>query len=316
MGYRKSVLPLFKTYCLDCHSGRDPDGKLSLATIHPNLLEGDNLETWRMIEEQLRFGDMPPKDVDQPTKAERTELLEWIRQELLKTQLPGVITEEKLLLPQFGNYVDHQALFGERRTHVTPAPPRIWRLRPEIYNTIVPRLGKRITGLANGLNSHEGSEFKDYSATYFLDEASTQQLFGNAKLVAANLIGPNAKDRMFKQLGSETPKPTDEVLTAAIETGFRKALGRGPTLEEIERFRQLFQRSAQIADNRTAAKALLTTILMQPEFLFRQELGDGKPDQFGRVRLSQREIAYALSYTLADRPINALLSRAEKRQLA
>lgn len=316
VGYGKSVLPLFKTYCLDCHSGKKPDGKLSLTTINPDLLEGDNLETWRMIEEQLRFGDMPPKDVDQPTKAERAELLEWIRQELLKTQMPGFITEEKLLLPQFGNYVDHQALFGERGTHVTPAPPRIWRLRPEIYNAIVPRLGERITGLANGLNSHEAPEFKDYSATYFLDEASTQQLFGNAKLVAANLIGPNAKDRVFQQLASETPKPTESVLKTAIETGFRKALGRGPTLEEIERFGQLYQRSARISDNRTAAKALLTAILMQPEFLFRQELGDGKPDQFGRVRLSQREIAYALSYALADRPNNAFLSRAEKGQLA
>ncbi len=315
-GYRKTVLPLFKTYCLDCHSGKEPQGKLSLETVQPDLLKGNDLETWRMIDEQLRFGEMPPRDADQPTKADRAKLLEWIRQELLKTQLPGVITQEKLFLPQFGNYVDHQALFGKRQTHVTPAPPRIWRLRPEIYNTIVPRLGEQISGLTNALNSQEGSEFKDYSAPYFLDEASTQQLFGNAKLVAAKLIGPKTKDRVFKQLASESPKPTDEIITAAIETGFRKALGRGPTAEEIERYQRLYQRSAETANNHTAAKALLTAILMQPEFLFRQELGDGPPDQYGRVRLSQREIAYALSYALADRPNQDFLSRADKKQLA
>lgn len=315
-GYHQTAVPLFKMYCLDCHSGKEPEGKLSLATISPDLLQGNDLETWRMIDEQLRFGDMPPADADQPTKTERAELLRWIRQELLKTQLPGVVTEEKLLLPQFGNYVDHQALFEKRSSHVTPAPPRIWRLRREIYNTIVPRMGERITGLANALNSQEGAEFKDYSAPYFLDEASTQQLFGNAKLVAANLVGAKAKDRVFKQLASESPKPTVQILTAAIETGFRKALGRGPTQEEVERYSQLYRQSALIAGNHAAAKALLTAILMQPEFLFRRELGDGSPDNRGRVRLSQREIAYALSYALANHPNNAFLNSADKGQLA
>lgn len=314
-GYRKTVLPLFQTYCLDCHSGDEPAGKLSLETINPDVLQGDDLETWRMIDEQIRFGDMPPKDADQPTKTQRAELLKWIRQELLKTQLPGVVTEEKLLLPQFGNYVDHQALFETRQPRVTPAPPRIWRLRPDIYNTIVPRLGERISGLANALNSQEGSEFKDYSAPYFLDEASTQQLFGNAKLVAANLTGPQAKDRVLKELANASGSPSEELLDGAIETGFRKALGRGPRPEELERYRRLYQRSAEIAGNPTAAKALVTAILMQPEFLFRQELGDGRPDELGRVRLSQREIAYALSYALSDWPRREFLDWADNGQL-
>lgn len=315
-GYQKTVHPLFKTYCIDCHSGREPEGKLSLETIETDLLQGDDLETWRMIEERLRFGDMPPPDGNQPTKTERAALLQWIRQELRKTQQPGVLTDEKLLLPQFGNYADHQALFGERRTHVTPAPPRIWRLRPEIYNTIVPRLGERISGLANALDSHEGSKFKDYSAPYFLDEASTQQLFGNAKLVAAKLVGPKAKDRVLKELANEMAKPSEETITQAIETGFRKALGRGPRPEEVTRYRRLYHQSAKIAGNHSATKALLTAILMQPEFLFRQELGDGERDGHGRVRLSQREIAYALSYALADRPNNEFLKRADKKELA
>jgi hypothetical protein len=172
-GFRRDVAPLLKNYCADCHGPDDPDGNLSLNAIDPNLLSGADIETWRMIDDQLRFGDMPPDDADQPTAEERQTLLNWIRQELLKTQQPGVVTDEKLLLPQFGNYVDHHALFGERRSHVTPAPPRIWRLRPDIYETIVPRLGEKISGLANALNTLDGPDFKDYSAPYFLDEAST-----------------------------------------------------------------------------------------------------------------------------------------------
>ena len=79
------------------------------------------LETWRLVQEQLQFADMPPAKKQQPEPAERAAVLAWIRGELLKTQEPGALAEEKLTQPQFGNYVDHAALFGQRRSHVTPA---------------------------------------------------------------------------------------------------------------------------------------------------------------------------------------------------
>ena len=60
------------------------------------------------------------------------------------------------------------------------------------------------------------------------------------------------------------------------------------------------------------AKALLTAILLQPEVLYRMELGAGEPDEHGRVRLSPRETAYALSYALDDRPVDRLLVAADE----
>ena len=118
--------------------------------------------------------------------------------------------------------------------------------------------------------------------------------------MAANLTGPKAKDRVLKELANAFGSPSEELLAGAIETGFRKALGRGPTLQEVERYGRLYRQSVKVAGNATTAKVLVTAILMQPEFLFRQELGDGRPDEFGHMRLSQREIAYALSYALSD----------------
>lgn len=180
-GFRQHVQPLVQKYCIDCHGADDPEGELSLDAVDPNLLTGGSLETWRMIDEQVRFGDMPPDDADQPSQAERKRLLDWIRQEVRKTQLPGVVVDEKLMLPQFGNYVDHEALFGKRRPRVHPAPPRLWRLRPDIYDTTMPRLGEGIGGLANGLGLLDGPVFKDYAARYFIDEAATNPLLANAK---------------------------------------------------------------------------------------------------------------------------------------
>ena len=315
-GFRETVAPLFTKYCLDCHGADSAEGGLSLQSIDPDLLGGQHFETWRMIDEQLRFGDMPPKDADQPTADERAALLKWIRQEFLKTQRPGFVADEKLLLPQFGNYVDHQFLFGQRLPRVYPGPPRIWRLRPDIYDSTMPRLAEKVSGLANGLNEADGAEFKDYAASYFLDEASTAPLLGNAKKIAERMVAPQSKDQLFKKLVSDTGPPDAEAVNAAIDFAFRKTLGRAATDDEQQRFKAFYDRSVEVGGYQIAAKALLVAVLMQPEVLFRQELGDGKPDAFGRVRLAQSEIGFALSYAFADMPLKEFVAAAEAGELA
>jgi len=315
-GFRRDVAPLLKRLCMDCHGPDDPEENLSLDSVNPDLLTGDSLETWRMIAEQIEFGDMPPKDADQPSAGDRAVILNWIRQELLKTQRPGVITDEKLLLPQFGNYVDHQFLFGQRLPRVVPAPPRLWRLRADIYDSTMPRLAERVSGLANGLNQFDGSDFKDYSAAYFLDEAAATPLLGNAKMIADKMLAPESKDRVFKELVGDDGPPSEKAVVAAIDTAFRKVLGRAPSDEEQQRFLAFHKKSAEIGGYKPAAKALLAGVLLQPEVLYRQELGDGKPDEFGRVRLTQPEIAFALSYAFDNRPLNEFMNAAQAGELA
>ena len=315
-GFQQRVLPLLTKYCGDCHNDDSLEGGLLLGDVDADLIGGESFETWRLIDEQIKFGDMPPEDADQPTDEERATILKWIRGEFLKSQRPGVVTVEKLLLPQFGNYVDHQFLFGQRLPRVYPAPPRLWRLRADIYDRTMPRLAEKVSGLANGLNEFDGSEFKDYSAAYFLDEAAAAPLLGNAKKIADRMVSPESKDRVLKQLVSDDGPPAAKTVGAAIDTAFRKVLGRAPTDEEQQRFLAFYQKSAQIGGNKPAAQALLAGVLLQPEVLYRQELGDGKPDEFGRVRLSQREIAFALSYAFADEPLDEFRQAAEDGKLA
>ena len=114
-----------------------------MESLAPNMLSDDDvLEQWRLVEEQLHFDDMPPDKKQQPSANEKSRILQWVRSELFKTQRPDHLGSAKLHLPQFGNYVDHGTLFG-KLSHVTPAPPRIWRLRPALYDGIMPRLGEK-----------------------------------------------------------------------------------------------------------------------------------------------------------------------------
>jgi hypothetical protein len=315
--FRKSVLPLLSKYCMDCHDADTKKGSFDLENLAPNMLSDDDaLEQWRLVEEQLHFGDMPPEKKQQPSTAERARILQWLRSELFKTQRPGHLGSAKLHLPQFGNYVDHAALFGKRLSHVTPAPPRIWRLRPAIYRSVMPRLGEKITGLANGLNVFDGSEIKDYAAPYFLDEAATAPLLGNAKKVAAALVGPSSRDKTFKELVEADAPPSPQLVEESIALAFRKIVGRGPTAEETARFQAFHAKATTTGGHVTAGKTLLTAVLLQPEVLYRSELGEGEPDEFGRIRLTPSEIAYALSYSLGNLPLREFLEASAKGELA
>lgn len=317
-GFRNSVRPLLTKYCIACHGKEEAEGKLSLHAITPDMFATDNLETWRMIYEQVRFKDMPPTDADQPSGAERQTLLSWIRGELLKTQLPGVFADQKLRLPQFGNYVDHQFLFETRLPRVYPAAPRIWRLRPDIYDSRMAGTGlsEGRDALANGLSERDGSDFKDYASSYFIDEAGTTPLLGNAKKLAAGMVSQKrGKSRELKTLTADKA-PNPQVVHKAIGVVFDRVIGRRPTLEEQQRFVAFYETAKSKSDHIIAANALVTAILMQPEFFFRTELGDGQPDEHGRLRLSQTEIAYALSYALGDDPGESFLTLAREEKLA
>ena len=317
-GFESVVTPFLERYCFDCHDDLSTEGGLSLLDIDADLLAGADYETWRMIDDQVRFGEMPPKDKRQPEAQERQAVLTWIRGELLKTQYPGVVTVEKLLLPQFGNYVDHQYLFGKRLPRVYPAPPRLWRLRPEIYEAKMSL--RQVEGelkLANGLTRDDGSQFKDYAASYFIDEAATAPLLGNArKLAAALLDSKRSKNGAIKALASDAGKPDADAVARALEEIFVLALGRRPAEAEAARFLDFYEEAEATGGYRVAAQALLVAVLMQPEFFYRSELGDGEPDEHGRLRLAAKEIAYALSYALFDEPDESFQQAASEGQLA
>ena len=122
IGFQKTVQPFLEGYCLDCHDNETQEGKLSLEGIRPTMTEGvGDLAVGAGTIAVRRYA---AGEEEQPEPAERAAVLAD-RGELLKTQEPGALAEEKLTQPQFGNYVDHTALFEQRRSHVTPTS-RLW----------------------------------------------------------------------------------------------------------------------------------------------------------------------------------------------
>ena len=313
-GFKQTVAPLIKTYCIKCHDETKSQGQLTLHNIDADLIAGKQPEIWRIIQEQLLHGDMPPEDEKQPTQAERKILLNWIRKEQLKTQQPGVVTEDKLLLPQFGNYIDHDALFNESAGPVIPAMPRMWRIRPTIYSSLVNTTADGNFSVGNPFSVTDAEGFKDYSSMYFIDEPTTAMLLTNAERIVERQVKAS-KYKAMRELVREDRAPTDEEVARAIQEAFRLAMQRPATEEEVKRFAALHAKAVKTSDVQIGGQLMLMAVLLQPEAMYRQELGEGPVDAHGRQRLAGREIAYALSFALGDQVDGNLLKLAEAGKL-
>lgn len=318
-GFERTVQPLLQKFCVDCHSTDDPSGGLDLQTIDANLLSGRAADKWRTIRFQLHFREMPPKDAEPLKDADRQKLHDWITQELHKLHQPGITVDEKLLLPEFGNDVDHKALFSSPAGVVQPTTPRIWRARPGVYRGVIEQAATTSNiskKLATPFALRGGEGLQDFAAGYFIDEPTTNLLLGNAETLIDFQIQSGGRFRDLIAVAGPDANPSAEDIKWAIAYQFRAILHRGPTAEETGRFAAFYKKVAKEGGNELAGKTMLTAIVMQPEALFRQELGEGPVDEHGRQRLSQTEIAFALSYALDDRVDGEVLKLVDEKKLA
>jgi hypothetical protein len=67
-----------KAYCYKCHGPDKEKGDIRFDKLNPDLVEGDNSETWHDALDQLNLGDMPPSKAKQPTREQRQKLTRWI----------------------------------------------------------------------------------------------------------------------------------------------------------------------------------------------------------------------------------------------
>ena len=128
--------PFLANFCVDCHSGTDPEANLSLDDLGP--IDEVNAATWKSVWAQVALKEMPPADMDQPEVAQRLRLSDWIVGEMTR-----VMSDKggfhAHLDPGKGNFVDHDLLFGQLPDDIelvpTSSPARIWRVTPQEHIT-------------------------------------------------------------------------------------------------------------------------------------------------------------------------------------
>ena len=107
--FESSIQPLLQTYCIDCHSGTEPEGKLDLGALQTRQSISDRYTVWKEIERRVANGNMPPKDAAAlPSENDRkrfTDLIQRTRREeaIRFAGDPGVVSVRRLSNAEYNN---------------------------------------------------------------------------------------------------------------------------------------------------------------------------------------------------------------------
>jgi len=337
----KDVQTVLTAYCVDCH-GAKSKGNVRLEGLE-KLKPNERLDTLNKVQDQLFFKMMPPASAEQPGEKDIRALSAWVRTELRAHKASKL--DDRLPYPDAGNYVDHTALFDGSNKDKPYSPARRWLVSPQIFEERVLDVFKlegkereqlkrsALAGVTNPfiLPEHAGVRYYDLPVLdggHLLvmltnaEQIATKQLqagqakFGEVKAGSPKGMQVPKTPAAFETILSRKDSPTDAELRAAVQTQFDCVLRRKASEQELAQYLELTRNAIQTAGNAEGLRQMLKAVLLESEFVYRLEFGAGKQDESGRMPMSPREAAFAISYALGDRgPDPQLLKASEEGRL-
>lgn len=307
--YERVVKPFLSQHCAACHNPKMTEGDLDLSSLEPDMKTTTSGARWAMLVEKLTSGEMPPREKPRPEVESITVVTQWVYAEAKRSNKHFA----RRAAYANGNQVPHALLFDPKNTPPFDGGTRVRRISPEIYAGFLKDHAKR-GGTNQPFSVDEKTTFRDMG-TPKIDEPVTATLFQNALVIVESqtdfrIEGDVVKGnlpREFSALFDPKQPPKDGQLESAITYQFNTILKRPPNDSEKHRFLGLMKKNIADAGPVIGVRYTLAAVLMLPEAVFRFEVGNGQPDEKGRVRLAPREIAFALAYALTDRRPDAEL---------
>lgn len=100
---------LFAEHCEKCHSGAKHKGDFQIEGLTADFADRKNREQWLTILEQLKTGEMPPKEKPRPPAQEIQSVVDWINghagPELAKRAAEGRVVMRRLNRAEYANTV-------------------------------------------------------------------------------------------------------------------------------------------------------------------------------------------------------------------
>ena len=285
--FRDSVTPFIKTYCIACHQNRRPTQ--AGVNFSPALKAPGHAafsEQWKKATARVMAHDMPPKDVPQPTEAERRMFGEWLpKLKYLSEKDPGRFVIRRLTKTEYGNTL--QDLFG-------------------IEPSIADGLPDEVSG-EGYLNSLSPLQLEQYLAI--------------ADRVLDRIVAPgdgpptDIQARLFGEAPAAQAEPR-----AVARSLARKAYRRPPTEAELDVLLEAFELGRQNdLDYEQSLHLMLKAILVSPQFLFITPAGEVESSTETTapiVPLDDYQLASRLSYLLwATMPDDELMALADEGTL-
>ena len=126
----------------------------------------------------------------------------------------------------------------------------------------------------------------------------------------------NAWKTSFNATQHSNAGADDMLITDVINELYSHIHERQPTAAEVIENRQQFKLHAAKLDRQKAIGKLIASLLLSTEFAYRNEFGQGKPDEHGRRMMPPRDASFALAYALTDAsPDKELIQAVKDNQL-
>ena len=103
-------------------------------------------------------------------------------------------------------------------------------------------------------------------------------------------------------------------MTAFIMELYSQIFERNPTDSELTENIEQFKLYASKLDRQKAIAKLVESHVLSTEFAYRNEFGEGEPDEHGRRMMSPRNASYALAYALTDASPDEILVKAVEEE--
>ena len=107
---REQVAPLVKKFCVDCHGEQTQEAEVALHRHDSAASLLADAKTWQMAVQMVRSGAMPPEDAEQPTMAERQQIVKSVESILYAVDCdgppdPGRVTIRRLNRAEYNNTI-------------------------------------------------------------------------------------------------------------------------------------------------------------------------------------------------------------------
>lgn len=106
------------------------------------------------------------------------------------------------------------------------------------------------------------------------------------------------------------PAPNNDMLGALVKQLYDKIFERQPTEQELEKNIAVLNSFLSKLDRQSAIAKLIESLILNTEFVYRNEFGHGDPDEHGRRMMSPLDASHALAYALTDSSPDPELTKA------
>jgi hypothetical protein len=286
---QKTILPLFRKYCYECHNDTKHKGGFSLEAYPDVAFIREHRQVWVELLRKVRTQEMPPEGKPQPTQRERQRIVSWV--------------DAKLFPVNYDN----------------PDPGRVTirRLNRSEYNNTVRDLV--------GIDFHPAEDFPNDDTGYGFDNIGDvlslspllleKYMTAAEEIMEAVLTNDVAKNRLFTMspAGGNTNACLEQIIGGFASRAFRRPTTAAET-KRLVNFAKDFLAKGESLEN--SVKLTCEAVLVSPNFLFRGELQPNPDNPAQSYPIDEFALAARLSYFLwSSMPDGELFALAGKGKL-